>query len=321
MKYPPARTRGNTLRSAPARTRTTRATLALAGAAALFTATLAPACTRSQGAQKEAEPHALAGSATLAIATVTPAAPAAKEGALGAKAPAAAKSSADAKACPAGMVLVEGEYCPDVEQKCLEWMDPPTSRYHQFRCARYAKSVCKSKERVHMRYCIDATERAEEDSSLPLHFMSWTSSRKLCEAEGGRLCRESEWQFACEGEEMRPYPYGWERDAAACNVDRSTNIGKPGRLVDHRSVVGSHEKCASPFGVQDMAGNVEEWVQADGRGMGNKMGWKEVLKGSWWIPSRHACRQFQVGHDAVYNGAETGTRCCKDAPPREVAAR
>jgi hypothetical protein len=39
-----------------------------------------------------------------------------------------------------------------------------------------------------------------------------------------------------------------------------------------------------------------------------------VLKGSWWIPSRHACRQFQVGHNDVYNGAETGTRCCKDAP-------
>lgn len=308
MMYPPARTRGNEHRPAAA-----RATVAL-GAALLFVATVAPACAKNQASQKDAT---LAASATLAIATVTPAPPAPKASPT----VASAKKSADASACPAGMVLVEGEYCPDVEQKCLEWMDPPSSRYHHFRCARYAKSVCKSKERVHMRYCIDATERAEDDTGLPRHFMSWTSSKKLCEAEGGRLCRESEWQFACEGEEMRPYPYGWERDAGACNVDRSTNIGKPGRLVDHRAAVGSHDKCASPFGVQDMAGNVEEWVQADGRGMGNKMGWKEVLKGSWWIPSRHACRQFQVGHDAVYNGAETGTRCCKDAPQREVAAR
>lgn len=219
------------------------------------------------------------------------------------------------------MVLVEGDYCPDVEQKCLAWMDPPESRYHQFRCARYAPSVCKSKERVHMRYCIDATERAEAETRLPRHHMSWTTSRKLCEAEGARLCRESEWLFACEGEEMRPYPYGWERDSAACNVDLSENIGRPGRLVDHRAAVGSKTRCASPFGVQDMAGNVEEWVQADGPGLGSKMGWKEVLKGSWWIPSRHACRQFQVGHNDVYEGAETGTRCCKDTPPREVASR
>lgn len=222
--------------------------------------------------------------------------------------------------CPSGMVLVEGEYCPEVEHRCLEWMDPPSSRYANFRCKRYAhEATCKGKK-VHKRFCIDATERTEEGSNLPKNRMSWTGSKKLCEADGGRLCRESEWIFACEGEEMRPYPYGWERDSSACNVDRTENIGKIGRLVDHRDPVGSHAACASPFGVQDMAGNMEEWAQADGPGQGSKMGWKEVLKGSWWIPSRHACRQFQVGHNDVYAGGETGTRCCKDAPPREVAA-
>jgi formylglycine-generating enzyme required for sulfatase activity len=219
------------------------------------------------------------------------------------------------------MVLVEGEFCPEVEQTCLEWMDPPQSRYAHFRCKRYAKpAVCKT-AKVHKRYCIDATERVEPGTNLPRHFMSWTSSKALCESEGGRLCRESEWIFACEGEEMRPYPYGWERDTTACNTDINEGIGKIGRLNDLRSEVGSHAKCASPFGVQDMAGNVEEWTQADGPGAGSKMGWKEVLKGSWWIPSRHACRQFQVGHNDVYNGGETGARCCKDAPPRELAAR
>jgi hypothetical protein len=271
---------------------------------------LGSACTRAQPARREVE-HSPIGAATLAIATMpTALAQPAEKNAT----PAETKGPAS---CPSGMLLVEGEYCPEVEEKCLEWMDPPSSRYHQFRCAHYDTSICKSKERVHMRFCIDATERTEgpaagEGSDKPRHFMSWTSSKKLCESEGGRLCRESEWQFACEGEEMRPYPYGKDRDSSACNVDISENIGRPGRLVDHRSPAGSHEKCASPFGVQDMAGNVEEWVQADGRG---KMGWKEVLKGSWWIPSRHACRQFQVGHNDVYNGAETGTRCCKDAPP------
>jgi formylglycine-generating enzyme len=226
-----------------------------------------------------------------------------------------AREPAPPPACPEGMILVEGEYCPEVEHVCLEWMDPPSSRYHHFRCKRYKQpATCKS-ARVHKRFCIDATERKEEGTDLPRHHMSWTTSKKLCESEGARLCRESEWQFACEGEEMVPYPYGWERDSEACNVDRSTNIGRVGRLVDHRAEVASHPKCASPFGVQDMAGNVEEWAQADGPGKGSKMGWKEVLKGSWWIPSRHACRQFQIGHDDVYQGAETGTRCCKDAPP------
>jgi hypothetical protein len=279
----------------------------------LSLALCATACTRAQAARSEAEPGPV-GATTLAIAAISSVAPVLRAP----PEPKAAPPPAPEAACPPGMLLVEGEYCPEVEEKCLEWMDPPGSRYHHFRCAHYDKSVCKSKSRVHMRFCIDASERVEElpngeRGNKPRHFMSWTSSKKLCEAEGGRLCRESEWQFACEGEEMRPYPYGWDRDSTACNVDIKDNIGRTGHLVDHRAAVGSHEKCASPFGVQDLSGNVEEWVQADGRG---KMGWKEVLKGSWWIPSRHACRQFQVGHNDVYNGAETGTRCCKDAPSR-----
>lgn len=255
------------------------------------------------------------GTATLQIAAVTPR-EAVNVNAKVVPSPSPSNDlakKADASACPAGMVLVDGEFCPEVEHKCLEWMDPPSSRYAHFRCARYDhQATCKT-ARVHKRYCIDRTERVEEGTSLPRHHMSWTSSKKLCEAEGARLCRESEWIFACEGEEMRPYPYGWQRDSSACNVDIKENIGKIGRLVDHRAPVASHDKCASPFGVQDMAGNVEEWTRADGPGQGSKMGWKEVLKGSWWIPSRHACRQFQVGHNDVYQGGETGTRCCKDA--------
>jgi hypothetical protein len=291
-------------------------------AGALLALVASSACTR----QTPNESGEAVGTATLQLGAlvVEPKADKAKsvrpapppEGRPGEGSPA----SADA-ACPAGMVLVEGEFCPEVEQTCLEWMDPPQSRYAHFRCKRYAKpAVCKT-AKVHKRYCIDATERVEPGTNLPRHFMSWTSSKALCESEGGRLCRESEWIFACEGEEMRPYPYGWERDTTACNTDITEGIGKVGRLNDLRSEVGSHAKCASPFGVQDMAGNVEEWTQADGPGAGSKMGWKEVLKGSWWIPSRHACRQFQVGHNDVYNGGETGARCCKDAPPRELASR
>lgn len=292
------------------------------GAGAALLAVLASACTRGNPSERS-EP---VGTATLQLGTIVGASAAATsdEDEANAKTDKGGKKLGKAganDACPTGMVLVEGEYCPDVEQTCLEWMDPPSSRYAHFRCKRYAKpSVCKV-AKVHRRYCIDATERKEEDTNLPRHFMSWTSSKALCESEGARLCRESEWIFACEGEEMRPYPYGWERDTKACNTDITEGIGKVGRLNDLRAEVGSHAKCASPFGVQDLAGNVEEWTQADGPGQGSKMGWKEVLKGSWWIPSRHACRQFQVGHNDVYNGGETGTRCCRDAPPRELASR
>jgi hypothetical protein len=292
------------------------------GITCAFLISAAAACTRAPDrsvAPESPEPkNAGGGPVSVGVATLHAAEPTGETKAK-AEAPLSPKAELPGDTpCPEGMALVEGEYCPDVEQKCLEWMDPPSSRYANFRCAHYAKpATCKSKTKEHRRYCIDVTERKEEGTDLPRHFMSWTSSKALCESQGARLCRESEWIFACEGEEMRPYPYGWDRDPTACNTDIFEGIGRPGALRDHRSAVGSHAKCASPFGVQDLAGNVEEWAQADGPGQGSKMGWKEVLKGSWWIPSRHACRQFQVGHNDVYNGAETGTRCCKDAPSKQ----
>lgn len=219
--------------------------------------------------------------------------------------------------CPAGMTLVDGEYCPDIEQHCLKWMDPAGSRYEHFRCEKYAKPAsCKGK-RVHKRFCIDTTERVEVGSELPMNKQSWTSAKNVCEGAGERLCMTSEWQFACEGEEMRPYPYGWERDKDACNVDVMTGLGRVGKLVDHRTPATAHPKCVSPFGVHDMAGNVDEWATVDGLPVGTR----EVMKGSWWLPGRHACRSFQGGHGANYGGTESGARCCKDASTPQTTAQ
>jgi hypothetical protein len=54
---------------------------------------------------------------------------------------------------------------------------------------------------------------------------------------------------------------------------------------------------------------VDEWATVDGAPPGTR----EVMKGSWWLPGRHACRSFQGGHGANYGGTESGARCCKDA--------
>lgn len=212
--------------------------------------------------------------------------------------------------CAAGMILVDGEYCPNVEQRCLEWMDPP-GPYQYFRCKRYAQPANCNGARVHERFCIDATERTEPGSEVPLNHKSWSQAKGVCEANGARLCMTSEWNFACEGEEMRPYPYGWERDSTACNVDIATGLGHVGGLVDHRAKASDHPRCTSAFGVHDMAGNVDEWATVDHAPPGTR----EVMKGSWWMPGRHACRSFQGGHGASYGGTESGVRCCRDATP------
>lgn len=250
----------------------------------------------------------LAGAAPLAVAVArADQTPVVEEGAGGGapRAPGAAGSG-----CPDGMVLIDGDYCPRVEQRCLRWMDPP-GRYHRYRCAEYARPARCLSPRVHARFCIDRRERAEADTGLPLNVQSWTDARRACERDGARVCMESEWTFACEGEEMRPYPYGFSRAADKCNADR-LDLMAPGdhsRLLDERAPAGAHPECASPFGVLDMAGNVAEWVSVDGVPAGSVV----VQKGNWWQPGKHACRDAQAGHDRFYKGTETGFRCCAGA--------
>ena len=240
------------------------------------------------------------GSASRSPATAAPAEPASK-------AKAEAKSTNDGP-CPSGMILVEGEHCPDAEQVCLKWLDPPP--YQNLRCGEYAKPAkCKGKT-VHRRFCIDRDEVAEGegDGALPVVNKSWVEAKAMCEARGARLCKEAEWEFACEGPEMSPYPYGWKRDSSVCNLDRTDLGGANDKLKDHRAPVSAFPDCKSPFGVHDMVGNVDEWVEREGQAAPHR----SALRGGWWLPGRNRCRAATLGHDESYSGKQVGFRCCKD---------
>src|SRR5262249_15289946 len=146
-------------------------------------------------------------------------------------------------------------------------------------------------KRVHKRFCIDATERVEAGADLPMNKKTWTEAKKVCEGAGARLCLTSEGEVACGGGEKRPHPHSFERDSSACNSDIEKGLGKVGKLVDHRTPASAHPRCVSPFGVHDMSGNVDEWATIDGAPRGAR----EIMKGSWWMPGRNACRQGQMG--------------------------
>jgi len=204
------------------------------------------------------------------------------------------------------MVLVEGDYCPDVDQTCLGYLDPP-GRYHEYRCREYEKpATCKAPRRP-MRFCMDTREYTPPGHRLPTHYVSFRDARRICGQLGKRPCTESEWNFACEGEQMRPYPYGFRRNASICNADRTQLTDDDGKLKDLRAPSGSFEGCVSPFGVYDLAGNVEELVASDDDPT------VPVMKGAWWLPGRNHCRARQTFHNDVYKGIETGFRCCADA--------
>jgi hypothetical protein len=219
-------------------------------------------------------------------------------------------------ACPdPNMVLVEGDYCPEVRHDCKRWLES-SGRYAFYRCAEYSKATCLSKERVHMRFCMDRDEWQAPGEKVAANHKSWNDAKRTCEGQGKRVCLESEWNFACEGEEMRPYPYGWKRDPDACNADR-VDIYKTaggGALKDLRVGAEDKPRCVSPFGVHNLSGNMEEWTTIDSTAGGKSP--RPAMKGAWWQPSRNHCRANQTAHDNFYNGIETGFRCCAEASPK-----
>ncbi len=216
-------------------------------------------------------------------------------------------AAAPAAPCPEGMVLVEGAYCPDVRQVCLKWMDPP-GPYAHLRCARFRSPARCAGSKEPMRFCVDQEEHVDEGQELPRVGVSWTDAVSLCEAAGKHLCTEREWELACEGPAMLPYPYGFSRDSSACNIDR-TDLGRPnGGLIDHRAPPGSFPRCESPYGVLDMTGNVDEWTVREDA----KAPHRSALHGGWWLPGRNNCRAATLGHFESYAGKQVGFRCCAD---------
>ncbi|MBM4358984.1 MAG: SUMF1/EgtB/PvdO family nonheme iron enzyme, partial [Deltaproteobacteria bacterium] len=233
-------------------------------------------------------------------------------------APSAQPAATGLSDCPDGMLVVAGSYCPAVRQDCLEHteefdrseerrarlkaqgIEPPMSRVSE-RCMRYrSPSTCLSKERMPLRFCIDRFEWPNREGERPAFAVTWTDARARCESVGKRLCNLDEFNFACEGEDMWPYAYGFERDAKRCNIDRPYVFPTSGKATPHdacmampsckaelealdqRTPSGSLPDCRSPFGVMDMNGNVNEWVDRPGQATP----WRSGLKGGWWGPAR-----------------------------------
>jgi hypothetical protein len=222
--------------------------------------------------------------------------------------------------CPSGMQRVTGDFCPRVEQTCLRWLDKdqsPTanSGIGPLRCAEFAPPKCLSDKRVRKDFCMDSYEWPDRKDALPPVSMTWFKAKSNCESVGKRLCTDSEWTFACEGEEMRPYPYGdgLHRDESVCDQthdpmpDPSLPQSEwPKYYPGHAS--GSFPLCKSTFEVFDLVSGVDEWVV-------NESGHPYIsgLKGGYGTNRvRTRCRPMTTVHGPDFSFYQIGTRCCKN---------
>ena len=211
---------------------------------------------------------------------------------------ASASGSANAApSCPPEMVLVPGgkffmgsdEDLPNEKPAHQVTLSPYCIDRREVTVAEYvacsAKGECKRASTVNEWDGISASDHASFDPECnvrdpngrgkhPVNCVEWASAVRFCEHLGKRLPTEAEWEFAARGSDGRKYPWGDAEPSSehlnACGTE-CVAWGKKHRAAETAmyqaddgypttAPVGSFPKGRSPFGLDDMTGNVWEWV-------------------------------------------------------------
>jgi formylglycine-generating enzyme required for sulfatase activity len=160
-----------------------------------------------------------------------------------------------------------------------------------------------------------------ERARHPINCVGIRQARTFCAWAGKRLPREIEWEYAAGGLHGTDFAWG----TAPPDVTRLNGCGRECAFGPHAltndafattAPVGSFPKGASPEGVHDLAGNVDEWVE------------ERVLHGGAWTdrfdgyaPGTKRFRRSHRGKPDVPDGPEGdeigyspwGFRCARSA--------
>jgi formylglycine-generating enzyme required for sulfatase activity len=185
----------------------------------------------------------------------------------------------------------------------------------------------------------------------PVIGVTWADAHAYCAFRGKRLPREAEFERAVRGDDNRRFPWGNEPPTPERTVFGRWLSAEPGHGTTDD--VGSHPSGKGPYGHDDLAGNVWEWMQdeydpiayrrptasqgipgtcAQIRATQDKLRAEGLQGFTGSNPIPHDCDRVlrggafnypgpglrasnRVHHPGTFRLVMTGMRCAKDAPP------